>query len=34
VNKLAVACLRLAAQRQEATVDSTIVLDATQQVLL
>jgi type II secretory pathway predicted ATPase ExeA len=34
VNKLAVACLRVAAQRQEATVDSAIVLDATQQVLL
>jgi general secretion pathway protein A len=34
VNKLAVACLRLAAQRHEATVDSAIVLDATPQVLL
>ena len=34
VNKLAVASLRLAAQRREATVDSAIVLDATQQVLL
>lgn len=34
VNKLAVACLRLAAQRAEATVDSAIVLDAAQQVLL
>lgn len=34
VNRLAVACLRLAAQRREATVDNAIVLDATQQVLL
>jgi general secretion pathway protein A len=34
VNKLAVACLRLSAQRNEATVDNAIVLDATQQVLL
>jgi type II secretory pathway predicted ATPase ExeA len=34
VNKLAVACLRLAAQRSEATVDNAIVLDATQLVLL
>lgn len=34
VNKLAVACLRLAAQRSEATVDNALVLDATQLVLL
>lgn len=34
VNKLAVACLRLAAQRSETTVDNAIVLDATQLVLL
>lgn len=34
VNKLAVACLRLAAQRREATVDDSIVLDATKLALL